>query len=132
MGWVENRLRLPSPILLVLLIFLVMVVPRFAFAEADESRNEDWQILGTCEWTVDDAGTLMLRPAEGFEEGHIDKASGEWAALNPREFKCLGPVSSDSAEGFFENCKDLRYVDLSNLDLTGVPSIDRMFYGCKN
>ena len=100
MGGVENRLRLPSPFLLVLLIFLVMVVPRFAFAEADESRNEDWQILGTCEWTVDDAGTLMLRPAQGFEKGHIDKASGEWAALNPRELSALAQFLPTQRKGF--------------------------------
>lgn len=116
-----------------------------------------WELLGTCEWRIDDAGCLTLRPVQGLTEGYIevedangDRSNFPWIGMikytnvydsrtayaeigqKIKDFKVTGKVKAKgSMYGMFMACKNLEnFVFPSNLDTSEVVSATAMFWNC--
>ncbi len=96
-----------------------------------------WNRSGACEWRVDEAGALTVRPAGGAPEGELGEAQ-PWEALAGSirsatfEGRVVAPSEWGSHEGMFEECSLLESVDLSGLDTSQVTDMSRMFSGCSS
>ena len=105
-----------------------------AAGDSDSSTSGylvDWTTSGTCEWSIDAAGALVVRPADGAPSGKLGGArpwSKSRASIKSVKFE--PGVSADSAVNMFSGCTALTDVDLSGLDTTSLTDMNGMFYGC--
>lgn len=118
-----------------------------------------WELFGTCEWQIDDAGCLTIRPVNNGTEGYfvgtdanggssnypwigevkytdIYDYSTAYADIGQRikDFKIIGTVKAKgSLYGMFMACTGLeRLVFPSNFDTAEVVSMRAMFWNCSN
>ena len=95
-----------------------------------------WTACGTCEWIVDDTGTLVVRPADDAASGELrdwsidSDARSPWAGLEIISVRFEGNVTTPTAIGMFEGCSSLAATDLSGLDTSSVTDMSSMFEGC--
>ncbi len=91
---------------------------------------------GTCEWYIDDAGTLVVRPEGGAALGVLRDWAADsidhspWAGLPIASARFEGRVAAPSAIGMFEGCSSLESVDLSGLDISSATDMSSMFERC--
>ena len=92
-------------------------------------------ICGSCLWSVDDEGVLVIAPAEG-REGVLDSWSSEapWSGCAGiiRSVRIEGSVKAKTCYCMFYGCSSLASLDLSGLDTSSVTSMRRMFCGCSS
>ena len=93
-----------------------------------------WRSCGTCEWTIDDARILIVRPANGAESGELvfGDSRAPWVGSDIVSARFEGRVVIDSCELLFWRCKDLASVDLSGLDTSSVTDMSNMFLHCES
>ena len=93
---------------------------------------------GTCEWVIDDAKVLTVRPIAGADSGILtDWATGiyygaPWSNLPIVSASFEGTVEIPSPQGLFSGCSSLESVDLSGLDTTAARDMSNMFSGCSS
>ena len=96
----------------------------------------DWTAWGSCEWMIDGTGCLIVRPANGADEGYVSNGvpwsdyrssikavrfDGTCHAANRYGFNC---------GGWFCDCRSLETIDLSGLDTSEVTGMGAMFAAC--
>ncbi len=88
---------------------------------------------GNCTWTIDSNGLLTIAPINGTD-GYLEN----WTGLPPWNDSSY-PVSSavikrgvraKTCNGFFFMMREMKAVDLSGLDTSGVTDMSQMFFGC--
>ncbi|WP_321974028.1 BspA family leucine-rich repeat surface protein [Paratractidigestivibacter sp.] len=104
---------------------------------SENNPDVEWVKRGTCEWSIDPSGTLVVRPAAGASEGKWKGPTWPWTASAKR-----GKVKSARFEGvvhvegragsMFHDCSSLASVDLSGLDTSSATSMAEMFSGCSS
>ena len=109
-------------------------------ALAASGYMQDWTACGTCEWSIDADGNLVVRPANGASEGTLDGwpygSQAPWCfsqaskAIKTARFD--GTVHALTANGMFYECTSLKSVDLSGLDTSGVKDLGGMFIWCSS
>ncbi len=104
----------------------------------DATLTAGWNQLGTCEWRVDDAGLLTVRPLGNGASGVLDLWRTEQAPwLRDESFRAsitsvvIEPgVVAETCRHMFSEWTNLVSVDLSGLDTSRVTDMTCMFYGC--
>lgn len=92
--------------------------------------TDGWTQVDTCEWRVDEAGCLVLRPAEGQEQGVLSEAPS-WADCGASAFRADGSVKV-TCNGLFSGFESLKTIDLSNIDFSSLEDASSMFFRCKS
>ena len=96
-------------------------------------------ISGTVEWSVDDEGTLLLEPVDGYKGtlANTKKVRGsyckDWADYRVliKTVKAAGKVYLPKNSSYvFCGLTELTSVDLSNFDTSKVQNMSRMFASC--
>lgn len=97
----------------------------FGIAAADATPIVDWTACGTCEWMIDSEGCLTIRPANGAESGELD-ATIPWGGYRDkvRAVEVEGKVKAQTLKYAFYQMGNLVRADLSNLDTSGVSSME--------
>ena len=100
----------------------------------------DWDSWGTCEWMIDNAGCLIVRPTNGSAEGHT--ALGiPWSSMKPyiKAVRFEGTCRVDAEWGscidcrnWFNGCSELKEADVTGLDTSKVEDMSLMFAGCSS
>ncbi len=113
-------------------------------AESDVEVTPGWNAFGTCEWQIDDAGCLTIRPAGNGVEGQLpiikdlhDGDSFPWIEDDPSQItlaKIEGHIkASNSLREMFRDCSKMAQVEgLHNIDMSSVKSMRAMFYRCRS
>ena len=89
-------------------------------------------------WVIDSEGTLTLSPTNGISgtmEPLYSNYFPSWYLYAIRIKKAVsepGVALGESACSLFEDCENLRELDLSNLDVSNVTNMSDMFSGCSN
>ena len=111
---------------------------------ASERTCSDWTPCGTCAWRIDQAGTLIVRPANGIE-GTLAGWRGSyyenykycyeyapWHSRNEeiRAVRIEGKVHATTCLSMFTECSSLETANLSGLDTSGVTDMSYMFSYC--
>ena len=91
-----------------------------------------WTKSGTCEWQIDDAGKLTVRPLGGTGTGTLDSKSPWYNNSSIKSVVFEQGVSAKTCYEMFSNCTNLTDVDFSGLDTSSVKDMDNMFYCCVN
>ena len=93
-----------------------------------------WTTCGTCEWAIDEAGTLTVRPENGTEGTLKDfyLHPVPWAGKDFISVSFEGKVTAPSARRMFEGCSSLESADLTGLDTSSTEDMSNMFYGCSS
>ena len=103
-----------------------------ADSSSDSSYIVDWTTSGTCEWSIDADGNLVVRPADDATEGTMGTfLISPWYAYRTsiKTAKFSGSVTASPAM-LFQGCTALTSVDLTGLVLSDSSSMNRMFSGC--
>lgn len=93
----------------------------------------NWTKCGTCQWTIDSNGCLIIEPQSG-ETGELE----DWGWTAPwSNYKnsiisatIKKTVIAKTTQKAFYDCKSLRSIDLSGLDTSSVTDMSFMFSGC--
>ncbi len=104
-------------------------------SETDSSDSDyivDWTECGTCVWSIDSEGALVVKPADGNETGNLPSIPWSDYKSKIRSVKFLDMVKASRLWGAFRDMPKLEEVDLSGLDSSNVASMDYMFYGCSS
>ena len=109
----------------------------------------DWTQNGSCEWSIDANGNLVVRPAYGADEGAL-KNMHPWSephddinyasSIKTVTFEGAVHVGSDPTNesaayddfGMFIGCTSLKSVDLSGLETSQLKTMSYMFSGCES
>ena len=93
----------------------------------------DWTECGTCVWSIDSKGTLVVKPADGAESGELPY-SIPWENYKAKvcSVKFEGTVKATKLQGAFQDMARLEKVDLSGLDSSKCTAMFSMFNGCSN
>ncbi len=95
-----------------------------------------WTKCGTCEWRIDSAGKLTVRPLGSTGIGVLDMWEESfgvpWDSLRESITSVVFEqgVCAQTCASMFEACIDLESVDLSGLDTSAVTNMSKMFAGC--
>lgn len=97
--------------------------------------SEGWLPTGTCEWSVDESGLLVVRPLPDREQGNL-----ETVRTNPWDFvrgsvksvRINAGVNAKTCTGMFYGCTQLESVNLSGLNTSSAQSTNSMFYDCRS
>lgn len=104
------------------------------------AATDGWEQWGTCEWQIDDEGTLTIRSVDNEGEGELgnldDGSAAPWNA-RASEVKTVDISSyvsaGDSLQGLFEGCSNLTEIKgLGNLDTSSVTNMSGLFSGCSS
>ena len=90
----------------------------------------DWTECGTCEWSIDSNGALVVRPANGATEGQLPEIPWSNYKGKVRSVKFEGCVKASTLACAFQDMAKLEKVDLTGLDSSGVGAMYLMFSGC--
>ncbi len=114
-------------------------------SDASGAPIVNWTAWGTCEWMIDSAGGLVVRPANGAAEGYVTSVysweipwKDKLSSIKSVRFegKCHiekeNTWSEIACNGWFKDCSSLNTVDLSGLDTSSVTDMSYMFYGCSS
>lgn len=109
---------------------------------ADEVANQ-WQRTGTCEWLIDDAYCLKIRPADGASRGILrgelegsvaESWSRPWneSAMYILNIEIEGTIELWDGDSPFTGCTNLRSIkNLDNLVTAKRTSMEDMFSSCR-
>ena len=99
---------------------------------ASSGYKVDWSVTGTCEWSIDKSGNLVVRPGGGRSEGELSVKSWPWLNYSHliKTATFQEGVSTSDAIHMFYHCSNLTSVDLSGLDTSNVEEMYSMFEGC--
>ncbi len=113
-------------------------VPLEATAVSDKLTDGWTQYGDTCEYKVDDAGGVTLRPLGGESSAELTSLSG-WSGLKPTSFKIEGTIKLvkkydylEPLSSAFSYCSKLATVDLSGLVTDGAVDCSGLFYNCSS
>ena len=96
---------------------------------------------GTCVWTIDASGHLLVAPKEGgvgelaeWAEVFGGEDSVPWGAYDKDVVSAsfAGTVKAPTCKGMFRHFESLESLDLSGLDTSRVRDMSWMFVGCKS
>ena len=104
----------------------------------DATLTAGWNQLGTCEWRIDDAGLLTVRPLGNGASGVLDSWRPDrapWirdASLRTSITSVViePGVIAETCFHMFSECTNLVSVDLSGLDTSQVTDMGCMFTEC--
>ncbi|WP_322354183.1 BspA family leucine-rich repeat surface protein, partial [Paratractidigestivibacter sp.] len=113
--------------------YVVMYSDVATSAEDTPDYIAGWTTSGTCEWSIDADGNLVVRPANGAESGTLASWS-TWSSYRDqiKTATFRQGVSATDASRMFWYCPKLTTVDLSGLDTSGVTDMSYMFYNCSS
>ena len=100
--------------------------------------TEGWTLFGSCEWSVDETETLIIRPLPGLSRGTLESWAGAaacpWngAANRAISVRVEPGVSAMNCDYMFWGFRKLVSVDLSGLDTSRVKSVYGMFRYCES
>ena len=100
--------------------------------------TEGWTLSGSCEWSIDETETLILRPLPGLSRGTLESWAGAaacpWngAASRATSVRVEPGVSAMNCDYMFWGFRKLVSVDLSGLDTSRVKSMYGMFRYCES
>ena len=100
--------------------------------------TEGWTLSGSCEWSVDENETLIIRPLPGLSRGTLESWAGAaacpWngAANRAISVRVEPGVSAMNCDYMFWGFRKLVSVDLSGLDTSRVKSVYGMFRYCES
>ena len=105
---------------------------------ADAMLTAGWNQLGTCEWRIDGAGLLTIRPLGNGASGVLNSWRPDKAPWKRDESLRTSITSvviepgvvAETCFHMFSDCTNLVSVDLSGLDTPQVTDMTCMFYGC--
>ena len=105
---------------------------------ADATLTAGWNQLGTCEWRIDGAGLLTIRPLGNGASGVLNSWRPDKAPWKRDESLRTSITSvviepgvvAETCFHMFSDCTNLVSVDLSGLDTSQVTDMTCMFYGC--
>ena len=112
-------------------------IPNYTAATYVAEETVGWTTCGTCEWSIDSNGALVIQPINSSSEGTLDNwgdSQAPWVNGNTRysiktaEFK--GTVHTLTASSMFDGCTSLISIDLSGLDTSDTTNFNRMFSDC--
>ena len=100
------------------------------------TTTEGWERSGTCEWMVDSAGKLTVRPLPNMERGKLGRWNPGWVPwmnhLTSITSVYIEPnVVADYCGSMFSDCKNLVSVDISNLETAQAQDLSFMFGSCE-
>ncbi len=145
----RNKLASTSLRVLVSSALVLGMVPAPALAEGVSETSEalmtlasgnsqntnyiaDWAQCGTCEWSIDSEGALVVRPANGATEGELPEIPWSNYKAEVRSVKFEGAVKASTLTCAFLDMANLESVDLHGLDSSDVKSMSHMFSGCSS
>ena len=106
--------------------------------ESENKATPGWTECGTCEWMIDDAGLLTVRPLPGLACGKL-ASWGIWTDVpwysqrkSITAARVDSGVSVETCRYLFYGCSSLASVDLSGLDTSEVTSLSSMFTDCSS
>ena len=104
-----------------------------ALSEGGASLTPGWTQWGTCEWKIDAAGLLTVRPLGDGASGELADRSGTAAPWYPQretiKSAVIEPgVSAGTCDFMFSGCSSLATLDLSGLDTSKVADMDNDLY----
>ena len=117
----------------------------YAAASSDSNYIANWTKCGTCVWSIDSAGNLVVKPADGKATGELsewvwfDSEENRWHSDSPwaeyanevRSVRFEGDVKAPSNIHFmFAYMMKLERADLSGLDTSKVTNMYSMFEQC--
>ena len=86
---------------------------------------------GSCAWTLDSAGTLIVSSGSGERLDEQDSAPWSSVADSIKHVRFEGRVVAPIVVcGLFRNCSNLESIDLDGLDTSGTEVMSWFFYGC--
>ncbi len=86
---------------------------------------------GSCAWTLDSAGTLIVSSGLGERLDEQDSAPWSNVADSIKHVRFEGRVVAPIVVcGLFRNCSNLESIDLDGLDTSGTEVMSWFFYGC--
>ena len=95
----------------------------------DSSR---WNSCGSCLWTVDESGTLKIKPSNGYS-GCLS-TSFRWRDVKPekiKEVKTYGSIELPESSGrMFGGLANVVSMDLSAFDFSKCKTLEGMFFNC--
>ena len=96
-----------------------------------------WTQSGTCEWKIDGAGELTVRPLGDGASGELADWGGVYAPWcsqggSIKSAVIRSGVSAGTCHGMFYDCSSLTSLDLSGLDTSKVGDMGWMFYNCSS
>ena len=106
------------------------------------SQEQASGVVGTCTWTIEGDGTLVLASQEPSQVGMLQFDTDEWE--NPTipweavkdsitSFRCDGQIRAvGSLSRMFADCWQLQSADLTNLDTSQVTDMSSMFSSCNS
>ena len=119
----------------------------YAAASSDSNYIAKWTKCGTCVWSIDSAGNLVVKPADGKATGELsewvwfDSEENRWHSDSPwaeyanevRSVRFEGVVKAPSNIHFmFAYMTKLERADLSGLDTSKVTNMYSMFELCES
>ncbi len=102
-----------------------------AAVSADSDYIVDWTECGTCVWSIDSNGALVVKPADGNETGELTEVPWSSYRSKVKSVKFEGTVKAPSNFDYaFRDMTKLEAVDFSGLDTSGTKSIRLLFDSC--
>ena len=97
--------------------------------------SDGWTRSGSCEWMIDTAGMLTVRPLSCFTQGKLE----HWIGLAPwyaqresvKAVHIQPGVIAVTCESMFFQCGNMVSADLSGLDTSLATNMSKMFYSCE-
>ena len=110
-----------------------------ALSEGGARLTPGWTQSGTCEWRIDGAGKLIVRPLDDGKSGTLpdwvaDHASVPWdsESASIRSVTIEPGVAAKTCSNMFSDCANLVSADLSSLDTSKVTNMSWMFDACSS
>ena len=105
-------------------------------SEAQSSYLVYWTTCGTCEWSIDNAGCLAIRPANGTSGTLANWGKGlpPWfpQARSILSARIESGVSAATCGSMFYCCSSLTTFDATNLNTDAATDMSFMFAGCSS
>lgn len=108
-------------------------------AESKPRETNGWTKFGTCEWQINDMGTLYIRPENNAATGQLQGTSVSsyppWTAQADRIKSAIvqtGVKASYNQVGLFRGCSSMTSVTFLEDLGTEVRNVSEMFYGCSS
>lgn len=96
----------------------------------DSNYIVDWTECGTCLWSIDSEGALVVKPADG-DEGYLDGTPWLNYKAKVRSARFEGTVKAPwDFSNAFQDMTRLEKIDLTGLDTSNTQYLDCLFDGC--
>ena len=103
----------------------------YAAASSDSNYIVKWTKCGTCVWSIDSAGNLVVKPADGKTTGELSEIPWQDYAKEVTSVRFEGVVKAPSNISYmFGYMEKLERADLSGLDTSKVTNMYSMFEQC--